>query len=101
MSIGTLWVIGSVVIFSVCGLGVVLCREIMLEEVQNRMPAGTGIKYPRLSWRYPEIVRLHGQYYPNSRIRALNRFLSYVAAFVMGSLVIGLFGMVMLKSALK
>ena len=101
MPIGTLWVVGSVVISSVCGLGVALCREIMLDDLQNKMPTGLKISHPRLSWNYPEIVRLHNQYCPDSRVRAVSRFLLYLAVSVMVSLMVGLFGMVMLRSILK
>ena len=61
MPIGTLWVVGSVVIFTVCSLGVALCREIMLDDLQNKMPTGLKISHPYLSWSYFEIVRLHNQ----------------------------------------
>jgi len=90
-----------VTVFTICGLGVVLCREIMLDELQSVMPADRKIEHPHLSWKYFEIVDRHRQYFPNSRVRALSRFLLYIAAFVMGSLIVGWFGMVLLKSTLK
>jgi hypothetical protein len=98
LPLGTLWVLGSVAIFTICGAGVALCREIMLDELQNKMPADLTIKHPHLSWRYSEIVNLHSQYCPNSRVRAVSRFLWYAAVFTIGSLVVVSFGMVMLRS---
>lgn len=98
MPIGTAWVIGSVVIFSICGLGVNFCRGLMLDDLQTKIPEGSTVKYPYLSWKYREIIRLHRQYCPASRVRATSQVLVCIAVLVMGSLMLGTFSMVMLKS---
>lgn len=97
MPLGTLWVLGSVAISALCGTGVALCREIMLEEVQRRLPEGQKIKYPYLSYKYSQIVQAHEQFYPESRIRAVSRFLFGMALVTMGSLMIISFGLVMFR----
>jgi hypothetical protein len=96
MSMGIVWVVGSVVICTGCGLGVALCREIMLGEVK-RYPEGQNIKYPYLSWTYPEVIRVHQQLYPESRIRAVSRFLTYVGFITIGSLGLGVFVPIILR----
>jgi hypothetical protein len=97
MPLGTLWVLASVALFALCGAGVSLCREIMLEEVQRRLPEGQKIKYPYLSYKYSQIVRLHEQFYPESRIRAVSRFLFRMGILTIGSLMFILFGLVMYR----
>lgn len=101
MSPGTIWVFATIIVFAVCGTGIVLCREIMLEEVQRRLPEGQKISYPYLSWKYPEIVRLHAQYYPESRIRAASRFLKVLALTSIGTLGLGALVIVIVRSAQK
>jgi hypothetical protein len=91
------WVVGSLVVFAICGLGVALCREIILGEVKG-YPEGQKIKYPYLSWTYSEIVRVHQQLHPESRIRAVSRFLTYVGFITMASLALGMFGSVFLRT---
>jgi len=97
MPLGTLWVLGSVAVFALCGTGVALCREIMLEEVQRCIPEGQKIEYPRLSYKYSQMVSLHTQFYPESRIRAVSRFLFGMALATMGSLMLISFGLVMFR----
>lgn len=97
-SLGLVLVTGSVSIFAACGMGVALCREIMLDQVQRRLPEGQKITYPYLSWKYPEILKLHEQYYPEARIRAVSRFLKYVALITIGTLGLGMLGTVILRS---
>ena len=77
MPLGTLWV-GSVAIFALCGTGVALCREIMLEEVQRRLPEGQKIKYPYLSTafhKYDDVLSGFGR--PNSVGSAFRRLFRY------------------------
>jgi hypothetical protein len=95
--LGTLCVLGLVAVAALCGTGVALCREIMLDEVQRRLPEGQKIKYPYLSYKYSQIVRLHAQFYPESRIRAASRFLFGMALVTMGSLMLISFGLVMYR----
>lgn len=97
MPLGTVWVLGSVAISALCGTGVALCREIMLEEVQRRLPEGQKIKYPYLSYKYSQIVQAHERFCPESRIRAVSRFLFGMALVTMGSLMIISFGLVMFR----
>jgi hypothetical protein len=95
LPLGALWVLGPVAIFALCGTGVALCREIMLEEVQRRLPEGQKIQHPRLSHKYSQIVKAHEQFYPESRIRPVSRLLFGMALVTMGSLMILMFGLVM------
>jgi hypothetical protein len=97
MPLGTVWVLTSVVISALCGTGVALCREIMLEELQRRLPDEQKIKYPRLSYKYPLIARMHAEFYPESRIRALSRFLFGIAILTMGTLMFGSLVMVIYR----
>jgi hypothetical protein len=69
----------------------------MLEEVQRRLPEGQKIKYPYLSYKYSQIVKAHELFYPESRIRAVSRFLLGMALVTMGSLMIISFGLVMFR----
>jgi TRAP-type C4-dicarboxylate transport system permease small subunit len=89
----------SIVVFAGCALGVALCREIMIDEVERRMPADERLGHPRLSFNYSRIVRLHAEFYPESRVRALSRFLFGLGALIMGSLVLGSFVCVLFRSA--
>ena len=98
-SLGLVLVIGSVSIFAVCGTGVALCREIMLDQVQRRLPEGQKIKYPYLSWKHSQIVQLHEQYFPNSSARAVSRFLTYAALSTIGTLAVYLLATVILQAA--
>jgi len=86
MQLIDLFALISFVFGVLCGIGVALIREIMLDEVQRRLPEGEKIRFPHLSYKYFEIVRLHAQFYPESRIRAVARFLIYAGAFAMGSI---------------
>lgn len=88
MTLGAILVLISVGFAAACALGASLCREIMLEEVQRRLPEQQKIRHPYLSWKIFEIIRLHEQYYPESRIRAVNRFLIYLFVMTMGSIAI-------------
>lgn len=98
-SLGLVWVVVSVAISTVCGLGVGLCREIMLEDVQRRLPEGEKIKFPYLSYKYPQILSLHAEFYPESRIRAVSRFLTWVALSSIGSLGVIALAIVIFKGA--
>jgi hypothetical protein len=69
----------------------------MLEEVQRRLPEGQKIKYPRLSYKYSQIVNLHAEFYPESRIRAVSRFLFRMGAATIGSLMLISFVLVMFR----
>ena len=40
----------------------------MLDDLQNKMPTDLKISHPHLSWRYSEILNLHSQYCPSSRV---------------------------------
>ena len=97
MPLGTLWILVSIGIFSLCGTGVYLCREIMLEEVEHRLPEGQQIKFPRLSYQYSQIVKLHAQFYPESRVRAVSRFLFRIAVVTIGSVMLISFVLVMFR----
>lgn len=98
-SLGVLWVVGSVAFSALCGVGVALCREIMLEEVQRQLPEGQKIKHPHLNYRYFEIVNQHARFFPQSRIRAVSKFLVWMACLTMGSLMIITLGIVILRGA--
>jgi hypothetical protein len=77
-----------VAISALCATGVALCRELMLDQLQRHLPEGQKIKHPHLSYKYSEIVRLHAQFYPESQIRVVSRFLFGTAALTMDSLII-------------
>lgn len=73
-----IWACGAS--FMICIFGVLLCYDVMLEEVQGRLPEGQKIKHPYLSNKFYEIVRLHGEFYPQSRLRSATRFLFRILA---------------------
>jgi hypothetical protein len=69
----------------------------MLEEVEHRLPEGQQIKFPRLSYQYSQIVKLHAQFYPESRVRAVSRFLFRIAVVTIGSVMLISFVLVMFR----
>jgi hypothetical protein len=59
--------------------------DVMLDEVNRRMPGGQRIKRPFFSYKWPAIVSLHEQLYPGSRIRRKHKLLIRVLVITLGS----------------
>jgi hypothetical protein len=86
MSIGTMITVVTLAVATLCGLGSGLCRQIILEEVRRKRAAGEEVGYPWSPFGFSKVIRMHEEYYPDSRIRAANRFLTYCALVCMASL---------------
>ncbi len=62
------------------------CYDVMLDQVNRRLPEGQKIKRPFFSHKWPAIVSLHEQFYPESRVRAEHRFLIRLSVITFASM---------------
>jgi hypothetical protein len=60
---------------TVSGIGAVYCREVIIDELQQRLSDDARPRLPRSSWSFFKLMRQHQQYCPESRIRAVIRTL--------------------------
>jgi hypothetical protein len=92
LSLGSIITLVMLTFATFCGLGTAACREVMLDEVRRKLPEGQTIPHSRSSFKVFEIIRLHEQYYPESRVRAVNRFLMFATILTIASMaLIGIF----------
>jgi hypothetical protein len=63
------WIFWSFFLLAaVCACIMTICREVMISELKDRPEFENSFKYPRLSWNFSEVWRLHRQLYPESRV---------------------------------
>ena len=92
MPIGTVLVLVLLGTSTVCGLGGIYYREVIIEELQQIAPEAIR-RFPRLSTSWFSLLKLHEQYCPQSKVRAVARTLTAVS---LGSIaVIALWGFVL------
>jgi hypothetical protein len=75
MPLGSVLVLLLLATATACGIGALYCREVIIDELQQRSPYDAPPRFPRSSWSFFELMRLHRQYCPGSRIRAVTRTL--------------------------
>jgi 4-hydroxybenzoate polyprenyltransferase len=66
---------GALAICLICAAMANRCYDVMLDQVNRRLPEGQKIKRPFFSHKWSAIVSLHEQFYPESRVRAKHRLL--------------------------
>jgi hypothetical protein len=76
---GELLVLVPLGIATLCGIGMAVCRGIMLGELQGHLSGDQAIEFPRLSWNFSRIVRMHKEFYPQSRVPIVCSVLKYTA----------------------
>ena len=99
------WLVGSRIygcfaISLICAVMINRRYDIMLDQLNARLPEGQKIKRPFLSHKWPQIVSLHGQYYPGSRVGAENRFLFRVFVISFGIMALVAIGWVIPRGQL-
>ena len=83
MPLGGVLVLVLLATATACCIGVVYYREVVIDELQQRVPDNARLRFPRSSWSFFDLIRQHQQYYPESRIRAAIRTLIGIALFSM------------------
>lgn len=66
-------------------VGALICRLIMISEVQARLPEQKKIPVPFASWNYFKILRLHRQMFPASRLARAHGFLLFLSLACLGT----------------
>ena len=86
------WLVGFLIWagFAICLICALMANrnyDTMLDQVNRRLPDDQKIKRPIFAnMNYYEVVRLHSQLYPGSRVRAKSRFLMRLMIITFGSL---------------
>jgi hypothetical protein len=91
-SLGPFLVVVPLLIATVSGIVVVYYREVMLAELEGQIDESERMRFPRLSFYYSNILRLHGKYNPGSRIARRSRVARIIviacAVFMMATFLI-------------
>jgi hypothetical protein len=94
MSLGSVLVLLLLATGTACGIGIVYYREVIIDELELRAPDALP-RFPRASWSFFELMRLHKQYCPESRTRAAIRTLTLLAlSSMMGIFVLGFISLI-------
>ena len=79
----------------ICGYAVMYYREIMLAEIEAEVDLKSRMRFPRLNWNFPEVMRMHNELYPVShigqKVRLLTRILIGCVAISMAVMFISAF----------
>lgn len=88
MPLGGVLVLVLLATATACCIGAVYYREVVIDELQQRVPDDARLRFPRSAGSFFELMRQHQQYYPESRIRAVIRTL--IGVSVCSMIAIGL-----------
>jgi hypothetical protein len=61
MGLAGVFVLLLLAIGTACGIGVVYLREVVIDELQQRVPDAERLRFPRSSWSFSELMRQHQQ----------------------------------------
>ena len=75
MPLGSLLVLLLLATATTCGIGAVYYREVLIVELQQKLPDDALPRFPRSSWSFFSLMRQHQQHCPESRVRAVMRVL--------------------------
>lgn len=75
MPLGSVLVLILLATATACGIGAVYCREVIIDDLKQRLPDDALARFPRSSWSLFKLMRQHQQYCTESRIRAVIRIL--------------------------
>lgn len=85
MQLGTLFTTMLLAWTVLAALGALVCRLIMINEVQSRLAEREKIPFPWASWNYFKISRLHREFFPASRVALAHRVLLLVSVLCLGT----------------
>jgi hypothetical protein len=64
MTLGSVLVLLLLATGTASGIGAVYCREVIIDELQERLPDDALPRFPRSSWSFFKLMRQHQQYCP-------------------------------------
>ena len=97
----SLFIYGPFLIAVICAYAITYYSEVMLAEIEAQTDLKSHMRFPRLNWNFPEVIRRHKELYPDSHIARRVRFLTRIFITCGVTSMAVMFFSVLLRSAFR